>query len=36
MLLREIIESRRKEDLFLTPRDPRTADYIEVGAVTVL
>ena len=40
MLLSEIIEGRRTEDLFLTPRDLRTADYIEgvwtVGAVTVL
>jgi phosphate transport system ATP-binding protein len=29
MLLGEIIEHRRTEDLFLAPRDPRTADYIE-------
>ena len=29
MLLGEIIEHRRTEDLFLTPTDPRTAEYIE-------
>jgi phosphate transport system ATP-binding protein len=29
MLLGEVVEHRRTEDLFLTPRDPRTADYIE-------
>jgi phosphate transport system ATP-binding protein len=29
MLLGEVIEHRRTEDLFLTPRDPRTADYVE-------
>jgi phosphate transport system ATP-binding protein len=29
MLLGEIVEHARTEDLFLTPRDPRTADYIE-------
>ncbi|HNQ87349.1 MAG TPA: phosphate ABC transporter ATP-binding protein [Verrucomicrobiota bacterium] len=29
MLLGEIIEHRRTEDLFLDPRDPRTAEYIE-------
>jgi len=29
MLLGEIIEHSRTEDLFLTPRDQRTADYIE-------
>jgi phosphate transport system ATP-binding protein len=29
MLLGEIIEHRRTEDLFLHPRDPRTAEYIE-------
>jgi phosphate transport system ATP-binding protein len=29
MLLGEIIEHSRTEDLFLTPQDPRTADYIE-------
>ena len=29
MLLGELIEHGRTEDLFLTPRDPRTADYIE-------
>ena len=29
MLLGEIVEHSRTEDLFLTPRDPRTADYIE-------
>jgi len=29
MLLGEVIEHARTEDLFLTPGDPRTADYIE-------
>jgi phosphate transport system ATP-binding protein len=29
MLLGRLIEHRRTEDLFLTPADPRTADYIE-------
>jgi phosphate transport system ATP-binding protein len=29
MLLGEIIEHGRTGDLFLTPQDPRTADYIE-------
>lgn len=29
MLLGEIVEQRRTADLFLTPRDMRTADYIE-------
>jgi phosphate transport system ATP-binding protein len=29
MLLGEIIEHRRTEDLFLTPKHPKTADYIE-------
>jgi phosphate transport system ATP-binding protein len=29
MLLGEVIEHRRTEDLFLHPRDPRTAEYIE-------
>lgn len=29
MLLGEVIEHARTEDLFLTPRDSRTADYIE-------
>ncbi len=29
MLLGEVIEHSRTEDLFLTPRDSRTADYIE-------
>jgi phosphate transport system ATP-binding protein len=29
MLMGEVIEHSRTEDLFLTPRDPRTADYIE-------
>jgi ABC-type phosphate transport system ATPase subunit len=29
MLLGELIEHRKTEDLFLTPRDPRTAEYIE-------
>jgi phosphate transport system ATP-binding protein len=29
MLLGEIVEHARTEDLFLSPRDGRTADYIE-------
>jgi phosphate transport system ATP-binding protein len=29
MLLGELIEQQRTEDLFLTPRDPKTAEYIE-------
>ena len=29
MLLGEMVEHARTEDLFLTPRDPRTAEYIE-------
>jgi phosphate transport system ATP-binding protein len=29
MLLGEVVEHSRTEDLFITPRDPRTADYIE-------
>jgi len=29
MLLGELVEHSRTEDLFLTPRDPRTAEYIE-------
>jgi phosphate transport system ATP-binding protein len=29
MLLGEVIEHARTEDLFLSPRDPRTAEYIE-------
>ncbi len=29
MLLGEVVEHARTEDLFLTPREPRTADYIE-------
>jgi len=29
MLLGEIVEHRRTEDLFLHPQDPRTAEYIE-------
>ncbi len=29
MLLGEVIEHTRTEDLFLTPRDAHTADYIE-------
>jgi len=29
MLLGELIEHRRTEDLFLNPNDPRTAEYIE-------
>jgi len=29
MLLGELIEHRRTEDLFLTPKHPRTAEYIE-------
>lgn len=29
MLMGEVIEHRRTEDLFLNPQDPRTAEYIE-------
>jgi phosphate transport system ATP-binding protein len=29
MLLREIVEHARTENLFFTPKDERTADYIE-------
>jgi phosphate transport system ATP-binding protein len=29
MLLGELIEQTRTESLFLNPRDPRTAEYIE-------
>jgi phosphate transport system ATP-binding protein len=29
MLLGEVVEHSRTEDLFLSPRDPRTAEYIE-------
>jgi phosphate transport system ATP-binding protein len=29
MLLGEVVEHARTEDLFLTPKDPRAADYIE-------
>ncbi len=29
MLLGELVEQRRTEELFLSPRDPRTAEYIE-------
>jgi phosphate transport system ATP-binding protein len=29
MLIGEVIEQRRTQNLFLTPKDPRTADYIE-------
>ncbi len=29
MLLGEMVEHRRTEDLFLNPKDPRTAEYIE-------
>ncbi len=29
MLLGEVMEHRRTEDLFLTPKNPKTADYIE-------
>ena len=29
MLLGEVVEHTRTEDLFLTPQDTRTADYIE-------
>ncbi len=29
MLLGEVIEHRRTQDVFLTPQDPRTAEYIE-------
>ena len=29
MLLGEMIEHRRTEDLFLNPKNPKTAEYIE-------
>jgi phosphate transport system ATP-binding protein len=29
MLLGEVVEHARTEDLFISPRDPRTAEYIE-------
>jgi phosphate transport system ATP-binding protein len=29
MLLGEVVEHARTEDLFLNPKDPRTAEYIE-------
>ena len=29
MLMGEIVEHRRTEDLFLNPSDPRTAEYVE-------
>ena len=29
MLLGELVEHRRTEDLFLAPKDPRTAEYVE-------
>ena len=29
MLMGEVVEHARTEDLFLTPKDARTADYIE-------
>jgi len=29
MLLGEVVEHARTEDLFLNPRDPRTAEYVE-------
>jgi len=29
MLLGEIIEHNRTEDLFISPNDPKTAEYIE-------
>ena len=29
MLLGELIEKTRTEDLFLNPRNPKTAEYIE-------
>jgi len=29
MLLGEIIEHRRREDLFPTPKHPKTAEYVE-------
>jgi phosphate transport system ATP-binding protein len=29
MLLGEVVEMRRTEDLFVSPRDQRTANYIE-------
>ena len=29
MLMGEVVEFDRTENVFLTPRDPRTADYVE-------
>jgi phosphate transport system ATP-binding protein len=29
MLMGKVVEHSRTEDLFLNPRDPRTAEYIE-------
>ncbi|MCX8108796.1 MAG: phosphate ABC transporter ATP-binding protein, partial [Verrucomicrobiae bacterium] len=29
MLMGRVIEQGRTEDIFLNPRDPRTADYVE-------
>ena len=29
MLLGEVIEHRRTEDLFISPKDERTANYVE-------
>ena len=29
MLLGEVVEHRRTSDLFLSPKDPRTAEYVE-------
>jgi phosphate transport system ATP-binding protein len=29
MLMGEVIEHSRTKDLFVTPKDPRTADYVE-------
>jgi phosphate transport system ATP-binding protein len=29
MLLGEVIEHRRTEELFLNPKDPKTAEYVE-------
>lgn len=31
MLMGELIEHTRTEDLFLNPRNPKTSDYIEGG-----
>jgi phosphate transport system ATP-binding protein len=29
MLLGEVVEHRRTEDLFINPKDPKTAEYVE-------